>query len=160
MNQVYSEDTYWGLTVFHMAFPVALCAVFIFLVNPLFILLLIFDFKLAIGLIIWSLIGIRAVSLQYKKNIRYAGFLVLINLAIEVYFFIFNLKGVLYSFTTNTPYRNGENYDLIWVMILLLIPICIHIFIICSVFNVSTNKRIVQYGRKPKYQWLRSGKII
>lgn len=48
MNQVYSEDTYWGLTVFHMAFPVALCAVFIFLVNPLFILLLIFDFKLAI----------------------------------------------------------------------------------------------------------------
>ncbi|MEK7062728.1 MAG: hypothetical protein AAB946_01700, partial [Patescibacteria group bacterium] len=132
MNEIYSKGTYWRLVLFHIIFPLVLFGI-LFSISPFFL----FIFYIPLGLVILSLLGIIIVSLQ-DKNVK-TGYLIFINLAIEVYVWIWLLNITLDTLVKNSSSQEGHAY--IWVLILLLASIFVHIFIACSVFASTSNRK-------------------
>lgn len=133
INEVYSKSTYWKLVLFHIFFPVALFGIPLFW-SPFFI----YIFYIPLGLIILSLLGIITASLQ-DKNVN-AGYLILINLSVELCAWIWLLNIILDGFVKNGASQEGTAY--IWVLILLLVSIFVHIFITCSLFASTSGRKL------------------
>ena len=133
MNQIYSKGTYWSLVLFHIIFPVVLFGI-LFSISPFFL----FIFYIPLGLIILALLGIVAISLQ-DKNIRF-GYLIFINLAIELYVWIWLLNITLNALIKNSSSQEGHAY--IWALILLLVSIFVHVFITSSLFSSISARKL------------------
>lgn len=133
MNQVYSKRTYWGLLLFHVIFPVVFIGI-LFSFSPYYILV----FYIPLGVIILVLLGIVTVLLQ-GKNVHF-GYLIFINLATEVYVWIWILNITLDTFIKHS--WTQDVYEFFLILILLLISIFVHLFITSSLFASTSVRKL------------------